>query len=148
MQIRRVAIIAAIDAALTKHDKDVNEYQRQVAKWKADRRAAWDRESTARWKALRDLITARLRAGKPITPSDLKGALGSESAVNRCFADREPSASEIVVPRCPVEKLKSFRAALVAIADDAVTPSALKALGYKELEWVFTAAIKNGGAVR
>lgn len=146
MQIRRVALIATIDAALTQHDKAMNEYRRQVRVWKAQRRADWDKESAPRWKALRNTINARMRAGKPITQADVR--LSMVNLIDHQFDARDPYNHEVEAPRCPVDRLKSLRSALAAITDDTVTPSSLRSLGYRELEWVFAAAIKNGAAAR
>lgn len=140
MKINRKTIIAAIDTTLATHQKATAKYQADVVKWQADRREEWMRTEAPKWKALRDLITARLRSGKPVTAKDAKPTFSAY------FEDRKPYSSEVEPPRCPVEQLTSLRAALMAIEDDTVTYASLKAMGYKDLEWVFSAAVRAGGA--
>ncbi|MFD7247878.1 hypothetical protein ACFV6Y_38775 [Streptomyces massasporeus] len=140
MKINRKTIIKTIDTTLAAHEKATAKYKADVAKWQADRRDEWMLTEAPKWKALRDLITARLRSGKPITTKDAKATLSTY------FEDRKPYTTEVDPPRCPVEQLTSLRAALMAIEDDAVTYASLKAMGYKDLEWVFSAAVRAGGA--
>ncbi|DAZ90121.1 Uncharacterised protein [Mycobacteroides abscessus subsp. bolletii] len=142
MKMKRALLIQAIDDALKAHEDDKARYVREVKEWHERRSERWFDSSLPRWKALRDLITEKVRHGQAITEDEVKKALGAEWFGHVCWSPKaEPNSNQVKRVRVvDTAALASLRRMLEVITDDEVSTAQLERLGFRGLHSVFRAA--------
>ncbi|WP_155289243.1 hypothetical protein [Rhodococcoides fascians] len=143
MMFKTAALIAAIDTTLEAHEVDKERFETELAALVAKSTEEWLTDYAEVWSKTLDKLRRSLRAGHPITeamlPHSGRSGLATYHKPNPRYADITP------VMHVRVDQLTSLRAALVAIEDEAISSSALSTLGYKDLEWLFSATVAAGG---
>lgn len=144
MKMKRALLIQAINDALKAHEDDKARYAHEVKEWRKGRRANWLREDLPHLKALRDMLTQKIRHGETITHDQMKQAVnvrGWHGIDDRAWNDRDPNGNEVTrVIRVDVDGLTALRRTLEAITDDEVSSAQLERLGFRKLYDVFRAA--------
>lgn len=150
MKINKAKLLKAIDAAQAAEAKQREEYEVAKVAYVLQLQRQWRRDELPRLKNLRDLLTTAIKRDWLVTREMVDDALGKS---NRYYSSSlpvwgEPSISEFTYGGqrynkvfLQTAKYNSLRAALEAIEDDTVTPSALQSIGFKELGYLFRAAI-------
>ncbi|DAZ90020.1 TPA_asm: hypothetical protein PROPHIMCPROF_32 [Mycobacterium phage McProf] len=142
MRMKRALLIQAIDDALKAHEDDKDRYSREVKEWNTRREGRWYAQSQPRWRALRDMITQKIRHNETITNAEIERAMGASNLRDHAwYKDKVPLND--AVPRVrPVDvvSLTALRRTLEAIAEDEVSSAQLERLGFRKLYDVFRAA--------
>ncbi|KRQ31373.1 hypothetical protein AOT83_04580 [Mycobacteroides sp. H001] len=140
--MKRALLIQAIDDALKAHEDDKARHSREVKEWNTRREGRWYAQSQPRWRALRDMITQKIRHNETITSAEIERAMGTSNLRDHAwYKDKVPLND--AVPRVrPVDvvSLTALRRTLEAIADDEVSSAQLERLGFRKLYDVFRAA--------
>ncbi|RIS87415.1 hypothetical protein [Mycobacteroides abscessus] len=148
MAISKAALIEMVDKTLADHEKAVDENKTATEEWNRKRREKWDVEAVPKIRQLRDMFTAKLKAGQVITDDDVTNVLGRDrhgwgrnvSEVT-WSPNATPSYREVkTVPHIDLSQLRQLKSALSIIEGDSITPSALAQWGFRNLGWLFKAA--------
>lgn len=142
MKMKRVLLIQAIDDALKAHEDDKARYVREVAEWQKERHGRWFVQSQPRWKALRDMLTQKMRHNQTITWTEVERAMGSVHVRDHAwYKDKAPLNDAVKrVRQVDAVGLTALRRTLEAITDDEVSSAQLERLGFRKLYDVFRAA--------
>lgn len=152
MRIGKKAMLNSIDMALAKHESDKIAYATATVAWQAKRRKDWLAEKGPQWKALRDILTERLRQKEPITRADVEAGLKSRNGYgylsDHVFTpDAAPpnpidlGGRRFYAPSAPLADLRALKAFLEASGEESFSMEALARLGFKAPAWVFRAAV-------
>ena len=152
MKVSKTALLSAIETALTKFDADMETWRQGVALYRADRREAWMRNKQPKWRDLRDVITASIRKGEPITEKMVKACLGNYSYISdHTYSPATPGSSFSVggvmytrPANVPVTELRALKLFLEGSPDEVFSLDALNRMGFKAPAWVFRAAVTSG----
>ncbi|WP_078344566.1 hypothetical protein [Mycobacteroides chelonae] len=148
MAISKSALIEMVDKTLIDHAKAVEDNKAATEEWNRKRREKWDAEAVPKIREVRDMLTAKLKAGQTITDDDISGVLGRDRhGWRRNFGEvtwspnATPSHQEVkTVPHLDLAQLRQLKSALSIIDGDSITPSALVQWGFRNLGWLFKAA--------
>lgn len=148
MQIKKQALLDAIKTALDNYEAAEKKYQTDYAKWKQAQVDKWFTDHADEWGAALTKARRALSSKKPITasmfPNDGRGYSDSiefwRGTPNAKDKPREPRV-------IPIERLESLRGALNAIEEDILSERQIQLLGFKNVEWLFRAAVANGGTL-
>ena len=153
MQIKKQAMIDAIDTALKRDEVTQKRWQQTVEAADEMAKREYVEHNLAAMRRLRDVINAASKARRAVTRSDFFGALEVEDddyALSRYnsrsrgpFAQVKPKYGSSAPHAVDREKLMSLKAALEAIVEDVITDNQLRTMGYSRIEWIFTAAVAN-----
>lgn len=144
--MKREAIIAAADEAIAKYEADKIRYANEVKEWQQKRRERWFAEDLPHLKALRDMLTQKIRHGETISYDEMKRAVrahdGWGQVSDHAWAeDRNPNSREVSPPiRIDVDGLKALKRTIEAISDPEVSDGQLERLGFRKMYNVFRAA--------
>lgn len=155
MQISKLKLIEAIDAATKRAQEAQQQYDAALETFTARRNAEWRNKVLPCWKELADLIRVKVRAKQPIAEDEvaaifksIDGMFGNTRYGRTVVYHTDYTSTHFTVNGVnyngrPVvnPKLAALRKMLEAIEDDTVTPSALKGLGFDKLEWLFSRAV-------
>lgn len=145
MMLNRAALIAAIDNAIANHQADRERYERECAEFQEARLAEWLKDSAPKWSEFMDKARRTLREGKPIT-GDMLPRVGRFNEV-AAYVDLPPSSHKVSpVAGIDKRKIEALRAALDATPDERVSHSALAAIGFRDLSWLFRQATAQAGS--
>lgn len=153
MQITKHSLIKAIDLAISTHDKAEVDWDKAVAKWEVERRKTWVTERLPFWKDQRDKLTKLIRNNEPITRETFQEVVGDSwgrgTRDGVYFIENASPPRELYGVNPPKsinrDRLLALKGALEAITDETISHTQLAQLGYKNVEWIFAAAVANGG---
>lgn len=150
MNISKVALLEAIDNAVARQEERRVAYIEAKARMGVRSDERWFAESLPKFVALRDALTKAIRAKTTITRSTWEEAFGTDrygsSASPPWYSEFSDSSFTLNGKQYNNEvsqsaRLESLRGFLLAVEDDVVTPAALKSMGFKDLNWLFRAAL-------
>lgn len=146
MKLNKAGLIATIDAIEKQTLADQVEHDAAFVKYKADALAKWKREELPKFKALRDLLSKKIKANGVITSDEVKalGFVDQYRSWSFGWYSEPGQASFFEVDGksyrgYPVmdQRLAQLRKALELIEEDEVPTSALASMGFRNLEWFF-----------
>lgn len=156
MRVTKAALLAAIEQAFTKYDTEKADWDKAADIWRTQQAKRWVERKQPQWKALRDLISASIKAKKPITTDEVNSVLFNDRSGYRSSylsdhtfnptqdppttitLDGVQMRQPVGIPRGQLEALKAF---LESSPDESFTMEALARLGFKAPAFVFRAAV-------
>ena len=99
--------------------------------------AAWIEEHDEGFRQFALRIKARLGSGQPVTVADIPASIKARSNSELKFY-WEPGAGRAVAENRQADNLLKLKAALQASTEEAVSPTALKQLGFQDATFLFT----------
>lgn len=156
MNVTRENLLATATDAIDRYTAASARYAEGVAKWKKQNRAKQIADTVTRQKRLRDALSKGLRSGKPLTSDQLSAALGSNSSYVTSVgtpgandAPRKFTLDGVLYERpdgVPLADLRALKALLETVVEDTISDGQLQRLGFKNMGWVFRAAMANAPA--
>lgn len=152
--VSKSAILQAIENAIAQQERRDTEYQAGLELYKREVRDTWFRESQPRWRSLRDYLSKALKNDAPIREEEVKVAMNDRGrygvTLPDFYNDKIPNGSFSAGGKTyhsdrlasGLTDLYALRDFLNALENDRVTWSALKAIGFEKLEWVFRLGAK------
>lgn len=150
MKIIKQALLDVVNTTLDADEANAAEWKRAVEGWRERRKAAWLADKQPEWRALRDMLTASFKSGTPVTEKMLRdclvspGRYGGLYMTEHVYNEGASPPSEIRGVRrkqVPKTDLLALRDLLEAIEDETITDGQLQRLGFKNMAWVFRAAV-------
>lgn len=157
MNVTRAVLLDATTDALDKYTKARAEYDKGAKAWKERERAKEQQRALDLQRKARDILSAGLKAKKPVGVDEIRDALGGRSY----FTDLAPRSISDPPRRfvldgvsyerpqgVPVDDLKALKTTLESVLEETISDGQLQRLGFKNMGWVFRAAVANGGQVK
>lgn len=145
MKFKRQDLLDVVEDLIKKQEQRVEEYETAKSTYAAKKLDSWLENDATYWSLLAKHITDSLKKKTPITEKSVKVALRQTSARYSpelsYYSESNPSYftlgdkkyEKIVVD----PRLRELKLLLSISEDEIITSSALRDLGYRNLEWLF-----------
>lgn len=153
MQVSRSVLLATTTDAIERYEKARATYDEGVKAWKVADRLKRRTDALERQKKLRDLLSAGQKAKKPVTALEIEAVLPGRSSYASSVGvqgSQDPPRSFVVggavykrPEGIPLADLKALEKTLESVLEDIISDGQLQRLGFKNMGWVFRAAMAN-----
>lgn len=152
MNVTREVLLDTTTAAIENYTAAKAEYDEGAKIWKARDRAKRVADALNRQKKVRDALSAGLKAKKPLTQDQLRDLLGGRSYVSEVAVAAAQDAPRRFVldgvtyeqPKgVPLADLQALKVTLESVLEENISDGQLQRLGFKNMGWVFRAAVAN-----
>lgn len=156
MNVTRQVLLETTTTAIEKYTAARTEYDKGAKKWRERATTRENADALERQKRCRDAMSAGLKSKKPLTVDQIRDALGGRSYFSdlavRSVGDppRRFVLDGVTYERpssVPLEDLKALKTTLESVLEETISDGQLQRLGFKNMGWVFRAAVANGGQV-
>lgn len=155
MQVSTAVLLETTTRAIERYEKARVTYDEGVRLWKAQNRKRLTEKALERQKRARDALSVGLKAKKPLTVDQLRDALGGRSYISDLGVERagDPprrftvNLTDYTRPDgVPLADLKALKSLLESVEETTISDGQLQRLGFKNLGWIFRAAVTNEAA--
>lgn len=155
MQVSRAVLLETTSSAIERYEKAQAAYSEGAKRWKAQHRKTQVSDALAKQKRARDALSTAVKARKPLTQDQIRDALGGRSYLSDlCVPSptdppRRFTLDGVVYQRpdgVPLTDLKALQKTLESVLEDIISDGQLQRLGFKNMGWVFRAAMTNAPA--
>jgi hypothetical protein len=156
-RINKSKLLSVVDQAQSNVDERMKQYEKARDQYYGQRSTEWEEEILPRWSEFATLIRDRVKRKKVITEKDAHNIFPYHKDSHFLFLSRYhavPFWQEYDSPSFTIggitynkpkldPRLDSLRSLLETIVEDEFSTSALADLGWRNLSWLYEAALKT-----
>lgn len=155
MNVTRENLLAATTAAITNYETKREIFDAAAARYVDAINTEAETKAMSRQRELRDALSVAIKAKKPLSADQIEKIGGGSSYVSNFSVSRRERTTDAPASftldgvkyarpgRVNLEDLKALKSTLENVVEEMISDGQLQRLGFKNMGWVFRAAVAN-----